>query len=128
MKLIEQLERRFRTPRLTLLRVIAALAVAMVADGMQWLLGPLGWLFADEIIDLVAMGLVVWLLGFHLLLLPTFLLEFIPVTDLLPTWTGCVAIVIALRKRAERAAPPIVDVPPLPKPPGQISGGPPLPG
>jgi hypothetical protein len=36
------------------------------------------------------------LIGFHPLLLPTSVLEFLPLADMLPTWTGCVAIVVAL--------------------------------
>ena len=47
-----------------------------------------------------------WLIGFHPLLLPTFALEFLPVSDMLPTWTGCVAIVVALRKRQQGISPP----------------------
>jgi hypothetical protein len=31
--------------------------------------------------------------------------EFLPVADLLPTWTGCVALVVALRKRQQRSVP-----------------------
>jgi len=94
-----------------------ALAVAVVADGVQFMLGPLGWVFADEAIDVGAMVVTTWALGFHILLLPTFVLEFLPVTDLLPTWTGCVAVVIALRKKSERAvtstnAPPVISVDP----------------
>ena len=77
-----------------------AYAIAVSADALQLLLGPLGWAFADEIIDVAAMVLLVRILGFHPLLLPTFVLELLPVADLLPTWTGCVAIVIALRRRA----------------------------
>src|SRR5258708_18113550 len=68
-------------------RIIAAFAVAVCADGLQMLFGPLGWLFLDQIIDVVAMGLTVWLLGFHLLLLPTFVIELMPIVTELPTWT-----------------------------------------
>jgi hypothetical protein len=45
------------------------------------------------------------LLGFHPLLLPTFVVEFLPVADMLPTWTGCVALVVALRKRQQPSVP-----------------------
>jgi hypothetical protein len=83
----------------------------VVADGLQLLLGPLGWVFFDEVIDGIAMIATSWLLGFHLLLLPTFAVEFIPVIDLLPTWTGCVGLLIAMRKREQAAQPP-----PLPPP------------
>jgi hypothetical protein len=89
-------------PTLTPWRMWAALAVALLADGLQLLLGPIGWALSDEAIDVGAMALTSGLLGFHLLLLPTFILEFIPVVDMLPTWTGCVLAVIALRRRAAR--------------------------
>jgi hypothetical protein len=45
------------------------------------------------------------LIGFHPLLLPTFVLEFIPAADMLPTWTGCVALVTAIRQRQQPAPP-----------------------
>jgi len=69
-------------------------------------LGPLGWAPVDQVIDLIAFVLTAWALGFHLLLLPTFIAEFFPVVDMLPTWTACVIAVIALRKREQRAVPP----------------------
>jgi hypothetical protein len=76
-----------------------AYAVAVTADVMQLLLGPLGWVGFDEAADVVAAFLISRLLGFHPLLLPTFVLEFVPFTDLLPTWTGCVALVVRSRRR-----------------------------
>lgn len=106
MKLSEKLEGIWRVPPLTRLRIILALAVAVAADGLQLLLGPLGWTFADEVIDVVAMAATIWILGFHVLLLPTFVIELVPVADMLPTWTGCVAAVIALRKRGQKSSPP----------------------
>ena len=124
MRLLDQLASRFAAPQLTRGRMALALVVAVVADGLQLLLGPLGWFVMDEVIDVVAMVLTTWLLGFHLLLLPTFVVEFIPVADMLPSWTACVVAVIALRKRDSRAAsttlPPAVDAPPLSRPPAQI--------
>ena len=106
MNLPGQLHSLCRTPVITRLRILLALAVAVAADGLQLLLGPLGWPFADQIIDAVAMILTVWLLGFHILLLPTFVVELIPVVDELPTWTACVAAVIALRRRGSPPRPP----------------------
>jgi hypothetical protein len=103
-KIPDQAKRLFRAP-LSRWRVLAALAVGLAADGLQLALGPLGWMLADEVIDVVAMSLTTWLLGFHLLLLPTFVVEFIPVVDMLPTWTGCVLAVIVLRRR-EKNIPP----------------------
>ena len=92
-------------PPLTPGRTRLAYAVAVVTDVLQFVLGPLGWTFADEMLDVAAMGVMWKLLGFHPLLLPTFALEFIPVADMLPTWTGCVALVISLRKR-QQVTPP----------------------
>jgi hypothetical protein len=113
MKVPGKLDLLFRAPPLTRTRIILALAVAVTADGLQLLLGPFGWAFADQAIDAVAMGLTSWLIGFHWLLLPTFVVEFIPLTDMLPTWTACTIAVMALRKREQRSIPP-------PQPPVEI--------
>jgi hypothetical protein len=108
--------RRFQSPVLTQERVRLAYAVAVTTDALQLFLGPLGWAFADEALDVAAMVLTWRLIGFHPLLLPTFALEFLPVADMLPTWTGCVAIVVTLRKRQQaRMSPtpvpgPVIDV------------------
>ena len=79
-------------------RVRLAYAVAIATDALQFALGPFGWPFADEILDIVAAAVTWKLLGFHPLLLPTFILEAVPVADLLPTWTGCVALVVSMRR------------------------------
>jgi hypothetical protein len=71
----------------------------VITDALQLLSGPLGWTGFDEALDVIAAILVWRLIGFHALLLPTFILEFLPFTDALPTWTGCVALVLSLRKR-----------------------------
>jgi hypothetical protein len=97
----------FHSPFLTRQRIQFAYAVAVTTDVLQFFLGPLGWAFADEILDIAAMILTWRLIGFHPLLLPAFVLEFLPVADMLPTWTGCVAIVVAIRKR-QQASPPVV--------------------
>jgi hypothetical protein len=106
MKPPEKLNRVFRVPNLTRVRIVLALVVAVVADGVQLLLGPVGWVFGDQAVDVVAMVLTSWVIGFHWLLLPTFAVEFVPLLDELPTWTACVIAVIALRKREQRAIPP----------------------
>jgi hypothetical protein len=98
-ELQSKLTRWLRAPLLTRTRIILALAVAVVADGLQILLLPLAWTFLESAVDVVAMILTTALLGFHWLLLPTFVVEFVPVVDMLPTWTGCVIAVIALRKK-----------------------------
>jgi len=96
----------FQAPVLTKSRIRLAYAVAVTADALQLLLGPLGSLFVDQIIDLVAMCLTWRAIGFHPLLLPTFALEFIPMIDMLPSWTACVALVVSLRKKQQTAEPP----------------------
>ena len=101
----------FRTPVLTRSRIALAFAIAVAADGIQILLGPLGWTFLDEIMDVIAMILTSVAIGFHPLLLPTFAVELLPIVDMLPTWTGCVALVVALRSRQERTSP---GPPPIP--------------
>jgi hypothetical protein len=106
MKLTERLQLMFRAPKLTRTRIALALTMAVSADALQFLLGPAGWVLPDQAIDLVAMLLTAWAIGFHLLLLPTFLAELFPVVDMLPTWTACVIAVIALRKREQNTKPP----------------------
>jgi hypothetical protein len=104
--------RLFESPPLTRQRIVASLAVAAATDAVQLLLGPFGITFADEVLDVIAM-IVTWrLLGFHALLLPTFVLEVLPIVDILPTWTGCVGIVVAMRKRQQAEQPP--ELPPGP--------------
>ena len=118
----EWLSRRFAKPVLTRKRIFLAFLAAGITDAIQLGLGPLGWIFADEALDVFAMVLTCGALGFHILLLPTFVIELLPVADLLPTWTGCVALVVFQRKRAQAAPPPtIVPPPPLPRP---EAGGP----
>ncbi|HEX4348003.1 MAG TPA: hypothetical protein VHZ73_10545 [Vicinamibacterales bacterium] len=95
-----------RTVQLTRARIWTAYGVAIAADASQWLLGPIGMAFPDEAVDVVAAGVISWAIGFHPLFLPAFILEFLPIADLLPTWTGCVALVIALRKRQGLVEPP----------------------
>lgn len=110
------LSRLFDTPPLTPSRVRSAYAVAIATDLLQLLLGPFGWVVADEVLDVVAMLAVSRLIGFHVVFLPTFALEFLPLTDMLPTWTGSVALVVGLRRRKQVASPdpptpgPVIDV------------------
>jgi len=111
-----QFDRLFRAPQLSRTRVLLALGVAVLADFLQIVLFPAQSVGFQQFIDVAAMVLTTLVLGFHWLLLPTFVLEFIPFLDWAPTWTGCVAAVIALRKRdqtgREPGAPPIVSAPP----------------
>ena len=106
-----------RRPKLSRARMRAAIAVAMAADVLQWCFGPFGWAGADEVIDVVAMLLTIALLGFHPLLLPTAFMEFLPVVDMLPSWTACVLVVIARMKKLEEGeippTPAIMNPPPM---------------
>lgn len=63
------------------------------------------------------MGVMVWALGFNLLLLPTFILELLPGIEVLPTWTGCVITVIILRRRGQSVPPPAGPAKTPPEPP-----------
>ena len=102
----EQLMRFFsyRGP-LTSSRVGFAFAVAVLTDALQFSLGPFGWVFIDQGLDVLAMALISSAIGFHMLLLPTFVIEFIPGPDMLPTWTACTAAVVMLRRKSEKRAP-----------------------
>jgi hypothetical protein len=90
------------SPRLTTTRAVIAVLFAVAADLLQFLLGALGWFGLDQLIDIAAMIFTTLAIGFHILLLPTFVLEFIPAANALPTWTACTLAVIALRWRRER--------------------------
>jgi len=83
----KQVSRWQHPSRVTRADVRLAYAVAVTIDVAQFLLVPFGWAVFDEILDAVAMIAVCRLIGFHPLLLPTFVLEFVPFTDMLPTWT-----------------------------------------
>jgi len=119
MQVFHKLNNLFRPARLTRGRMAFALIVAVASDALQVALGPLGWFGVDQVIDVIAMVLTTLAIGFHVLLLPTFVIEFIPLMDMLPTWTGCVVAVLALRKREQSnlTPPPIVSAPPAQVPP-----------
>ncbi len=111
--------KKFSHPKLTKTRIVLALIIAVLTDSLQFLLGwlgPIGWTVGDDTIDVVTMFLASWAIGFHWLLLPTFVLKLVPLADDLPTWTACVAAVIVLRKREERTSAPL----PPEKPPIEI--------
>jgi len=81
-------------------RIAIAIGIAIVADGLA--IPFQAFPIAGPIIDIIAMILTMWLLGFHMLLLPTFALELVPLVDMIPTWTGCVLAVIAIRRKSEK--------------------------
>jgi hypothetical protein len=121
MRKTSNMTRWLQAPVLTKRRMVFAMTVAVITDGIQLALGPAGGLFADQILDIIAMLLTCAALGFHPLLLPTFIIELLPFVDMIPTWTGCVGAVLLLRKRAQPQAPPYIEptiVVPSADPPG----------
>ena len=106
MKMPDQLNRIVRVPKLTFARIVLALAIALGADGVQLITGAFGWVGIDQVIDVITMVFIGSLIGFHVLLLPTFVLELIPVVDDFPTWTVCTIVVIFIRRRQQRALRP----------------------
>lgn len=108
-------------PVITPPRIWFAMMAAAAVDGLQLALAWFGWFGADEVLDVIGMLLTSAAIGFHPLLLPTFVVEFIPVVDMLPTWTACTAAVIMLRKRSQAPPPPPPSPPPAGPPPIDIS-------
>jgi hypothetical protein len=107
MRIGDTISRLFIAPELTRKRIWFAFTVAGLTDGLQLMMGFLGWLGLDEVLDLIAMILTCASLGFHMLLLPTFVIELFPVADMLPTWTGCTAAVVLLRRRSQAQSSPL---------------------
>ncbi len=87
-------------------REALALLIAVAADAVQWLVLPLfaegGLSPADAGLDAVAFAVLTGLLGFSPLLLPTVVIELLPVADLAPTWTVAVVAIIWRRWSARR--------------------------
>ncbi len=108
------MRRFFQTPSLTSARIRAAYTIAMAADAVQaamMVIFPPGMIVGlHNLVDIVAMFLLTRILGFHILLLPTFLLETMP-GNFLPTWTACTIAVVQLRKKEQNY---IGDEPPAP--------------
>jgi hypothetical protein len=109
MKPVEKLLHEFSAKHvLSTGRIVFAFMVAGVTDALQFSLGPLGWFFVDQGLDVLAMILISWAIGFHMLLLPSFIIKFIPGPDMLPTWSACTAAVVMLRKRSQQK--PTIDI------------------
>ena len=96
-------------PELTKNRILAAYAVAIIADLIELpitaaettvVAAPAAEGFAF-VVDAIVFGIMTKLLGFHWLLLPSFFVEVVPGLDLLPTWIGCVFYVVRQRRKAQ---------------------------
>jgi hypothetical protein len=82
-------------------RIWLARGVAIVADAVQLggfaIFSP-GFLSPfNDVLDVVVCGLLIFLVGWHIAFLPTFIVKDLPLVDLAPTWT--VAVLIATRKK-----------------------------
>jgi len=96
-------------PELTRKRIIIAYAVAVVADLIEFpisaaefsVVGAGAGEFAAFVVDAIVFGVMTKLLGFHWMFLPSFCVEVIPGLDLLPTWVGCVFLVVRQRKKTQ---------------------------
>jgi hypothetical protein len=80
-------------------RVLAARAIALAVDAIQWVLLPLVMGGAaspiNDALDVFVAALMIWLVGWHWLFLPAFIAELMPFVDLVPTWS--LAVWIATR-------------------------------
>ena len=115
----------FRARRVSRLRAALAMLLAAGLDAAQVAMGPLGWAFADELLDVLGLIAFSVMVGFHPLLLPTFVIEIIPVVDMLPTWTACVGAVLLLRGRAKNESSSVAtpkEAEASPQKPGDSSG------
>ncbi|HZV35836.1 MAG TPA: hypothetical protein VFB72_14770 [Verrucomicrobiae bacterium] len=83
-------------------RIKAARLIAIAADFLQIAVFPLfleGLLSPiNDALDVLVCILLTWLVGWHFAFLPSFLVKFVPMADLAPTWT--IAILFATRQKS----------------------------
>jgi hypothetical protein len=102
-------------PPLTTQRIWLARGLAVLVDIVQ-LHPALEVPPFNQAVDVATALALTWLVGWHWAFLPTFVVEMVPLVDLVPTWT--VAVTIATRGRAVPDAPTVtVGPPPAPTPP-----------
>ena len=74
-----------------------AWTIAIAADALQVAMLPLfaGGLASpiSDALDVVMAATMIFLLGWHIAFLPTLIAEFIPIVNLVPTWTAAVWLV-----------------------------------
>lgn len=84
-------------------RLALPFAAALTMDLIQWVLMPLFLAGAaspwNDALDVLTAAFLVRVLGWHWAFLPTFVVELIPVVDLVPTWTLAVWIATRAPKR-----------------------------
>jgi len=69
----------------------------------------------NQIVDVATAIAMTWLVGWHWAFLPTFVVEAVPIVDLVPTWT--LAVLVATRGRVAPAPPTVTVGPAAPAPP-----------
>jgi hypothetical protein len=94
----------------TPIRIHVAWLVAILMDALQIGLFPITgtlstWLGAP--LDILSMGILWFLLGWHWALLPSFVFEFLPFAELAPTWTLATWIIVRKRKAEAQPLPPV---------------------
>ena len=94
-------------------RARLALWLALAVDILQWALIPLfaeGFLsWFNDVVDVAAAVAMTSLLGWHLVFLPSFMGELVPLANLAPTWTAAV-LWVTRRSRREDGLPGDGDV------------------
>lgn len=89
-----QRQRDHGQPPPALKRRKTALAIAIVADAIQWIGLPLfmwgaaSWI--NDALDVVVALVMIRLVGLHWAFLPAFVAELVPFVDLVPSWTAAV--------------------------------------
>ena len=82
-------------------RVRAARILAVAADLLQIGILPVAFAGAlspvNDILDICVGAAMVWLLGWHIAFLPSFLAELLPLAALFPSWTAAVLFVTRRR-------------------------------
>ncbi len=107
-------------------QVRTARLVAAAADLLQIVLLPAFFPAsvspAANVIDVAVALVLLRLLGWHWAFLPTFVLELLPLVDLVPTWTAAVFLVTRGGARTAAAPQVIVEPPPRVEPPRLPAG------
>lgn len=102
-------------PLLTPRRIWIARGLAVLVDLVQVVLPPASLFPLVEVIDVLTAVAMFALVGWHWAFLPSFVAEFVPIADLVPTWT--LAAMIATRGRGAPEPPVVVVEPARPGPP-----------